>query len=184
MSIEASNINFGAFPAGDANQNLILTCTDSAAGEVNNSASDDATCGVITVSSSDDFNYKLAVSATPSHRPHRRRRGLLAYPDFQYFRGRRHDRYRRLGRHQRRNRSRFDIHQHDKPPRRERPKPTKWEAASPSARTKRRELTKAITPSRQKCRRRRKAPPRDDERFRARTFKRKTDQHNSKRKKR
>ena len=65
MSIEASNINFGAFPAGDANQNLILTCTDSAAGEVNNSASDDATCGVITVSSSDDFNYKLAVSATP-----------------------------------------------------------------------------------------------------------------------
>ena len=66
MGIEASDISFGAFPAGDANQNVILTCTDSAAGVVNSSASDDATCGVIRVfSGNDGFDYKLAVSATP-----------------------------------------------------------------------------------------------------------------------
>ena len=65
MGIKATDISFGAFPTGNANQNLTLTCTADATGVVNSPVSDGATCGVITVSSSDDFNYKLAVSATP-----------------------------------------------------------------------------------------------------------------------
>ena len=68
MAIEATDISFGAFSSGDASQNVILTCTaDDATGFVNDSASDDATCGVIKVLSGTDggFDYKLAVSATP-----------------------------------------------------------------------------------------------------------------------
>ena len=66
LAIEARDISFGAFSTGDANQNVVLTCTASDDGEVNGSASGDAKCGVIEVSAgTDGFDYKLAVSATP-----------------------------------------------------------------------------------------------------------------------